>query len=257
MFTIAGFVIDFIIIALLVIFGLIGLKKGFFKSLISLFSWSVCIVLACLTAKYVAGWIDKLCNFSGMIGNKIATSLSKSNDFFSKPINAYAESGKDSLIIAVNDLKINKLLKEIIKIIFSKGKVDMTSSQTIGSVVGGKLGNICMIVITAILMFIILKIALFLLSKFFKNLEQIKLIGGLNKTIGFILGVTKACIIIITVNMVLVALTLIPAVDKTITPIINENTYIERFVYNQSDKIFEKYLLDGDILTNLTKTIKK
>ena len=124
MFTIAGFVIDFIVIALLVIFGLIGLKKGFFKSMLSLFSWSVCIVLACLTAKYVAGWIDKICNFSGVIGNRIAISLSKSNDFFSKPISSYAETGKDSLISAVNDLKINKLLKEIIKIVFSKGKID-------------------------------------------------------------------------------------------------------------------------------------
>ena len=114
-----------------------------------------------------------------------------------------------------------------------------------------------MVVITAIIMFILLKIAVFLLSKFFKNLEQIKLIGGLNKAIGFILGVAKACVIIITVNIVLVALTLIPAVDKTITPIINKNTYVERFVYNQSDKIFEKYILDGDVLTNLTKTIKK
>lgn len=257
MFTIAGFVIDFIVIALLVVFGLIGLKKGFFKSMLSLFSWSVCIVLACLTAKHVAGWLDKICNFSGMIGNRIAISLSKSNDFFSKPISSFAETGKDSLISAVNDLKINKLLKEVIKMIFSKGKIDMTSSKTIGSIVGGKLGEICLVVITAIVMFILLKLAVFLLSKFFKNLEQIKLIGGLNKTIGFILGVAKACVIIITVNMVLVALTLIPAVDKTITPIINNNTYVERFVYNQSDKIFEKYILDGDVLTNLTKTIKK
>ena len=257
MFTIAGFIIDFIIIALLVIFGLIGLKKGLFKSLLSLFSWSVCIILACLTAKYVAGWIDKLFNFSGLIGNRIAISLSKSNNFFAKPISAFAEGGKDSLIAAVNELKINKLLKEIIKIVFSKGKIDMTSSKTIGSVVGLKLGKICMIVITAILMFILLKIALFLLSKFFKNLEQIKLIGGLNKAIGFILGVAKACVIILTVNMVLVALTLIPAVDKTVTPIINQNTYIERFVYKQSDKLFEKYIVDGKVLTNLTKTINK
>ena len=257
MFTIAGFVIDFIVIALLVIFGLIGLKKGLFKSLLSLFSWSACIILACLTAKYVAGWIDKLFNFSGMIGNKIAISLSKSNNFFAKPISAFAEGGKDSLIAAVNELKINKLLKEIIKIVFSKGKIDMTSSKTIGSVVGLKLGNICMIVITAILMFILLKVALFLLSKFFKNLEQIKLIGGLNKAIGFILGIAKACVIILTVNMVLVALTLIPAVDKTITPIINQNTYIERFVYKQSDKLFEKYIVNGKALTTLTKTIKK
>lgn len=254
MFNIAGFVVDFIIIALLVIFGIIGLKKGLFKSLLSLFSWSVCIVVACLTAKYVAGWIDKLYDFSSLIGNKIADSLTKTNEFFTQPISAYADGGSSSLISALNNLEMNGLLKQVIKIIFSKGSVDMSSSNTIGSVVGYKLGNICMIVITAILIFIFLKITLFLLSKFFKNLEQIKLIGGLNKTLGLILGLLRAGLIVVTINFVLVALTLIPAVDKTITPIINKNTYIERFVFNQTDKIFEEYVLEGDILSNLTKT---
>ena len=67
-----GIIIDVIIVAILVIFGIIGFNKGFLKSIISLFSWVVCLVIAILTAKYVASWINGIYDFSSLIGGKIA-----------------------------------------------------------------------------------------------------------------------------------------------------------------------------------------
>lgn len=254
MLSTIGLIIDIVIIAVLVIFGIIGLKKGLLKSVLSLFSWVVCVVIAFMTAKYVAGWLNGIYNFSSLIGNSIAKSLNKSNEFFAQSINIYEASGKDALINAIpND--INGMLKQLIKVVFSNTQVDMSSSETIGSVVGSSLGHICMVVIAGILVFIVLKIAVALLSKLFENIEKTKILGGLNKILGLVLGLLKGAFIIAVVNCIAVALTLIPAVNKTITPLIQDNTHVERVIYNTTDKLFGKYVIEGDLVKNWVENL--
>lgn len=254
MLSTIGLVIDIAIILTLVIFAIIGFKKGLLKSIISLFSWIVCIIIAVLTAKYVAGWINGIYNFAGLIGNKIATSLAKTNEFFTQAINVYESSGKDALIAAIPS-NINKLLKQLITVVFNHTAVDMSSTETIGTVVGSSLGHICMVIISGILVFIVLKIAVALLNKLFDKISNTKILGGLNKVLGLILGLLKGAVIIIIVNCVLVGLSLVPAVNKTITPIIQDNTHVEKFIYNKTDELAGKYLIEGnmiqDWLTNL------
>ena len=244
-----GILIDIAIIALLVIFGLIGLKKGFLKSILSLFSWAVCIFIAFATAKYVAGWINGLYDFSALIGNSISKSLIKTNEFFAQSINVYQTAGKDALIAAIPG-EVNGLLKQLIKVVFSNTQVDMASTNSIGSVVGSSLGHICMVIISGILVFVVLKIAVALLSKLFANIEQTKILGGLNKILGLILGLLKATLIICVVNCVMVGLTLIPTFNKIITPIVQDNTHVEKVIYNKTDELFGKYVIEGDTVKN-------
>lgn len=245
MFSTIGIIVDVVIIALLAIFAIIGLKKGFLKSVISLFSWSVCLILAIIAAKYVAGWINEIYDFSSLIGNKVSKSLTNSNAFFGSSINTFATKEE---IVANLPNNINGLLKQLIKVVFSNTAVDMTSADTIGSVVGYSLGYISMVIIAGILVFVVLKIVVTLLSKLFDNIERTKILGGLNKILGLTLGLIKASIIIILFNCVLVGLSLIPAVNKTITPIVKDNTYVEKVIYNKTDELFGKYIIEGDTL---------
>lgn len=244
-----GIIIDIFVIALLVIFALIGLKKGLFKSILSIFSWGVCILIAVLTAKYVAGWINGLYDFSSLIGKNIAQSLTKMDAFFGQSVNVYEAAGQDALIKAIPS-NVNSFVKQLIKVVFSNTKVDMSSTDTIGSIVGSSLGHICMIVIAGILVFIILKIATALLTKLFDKMSKTRVIGGLNKILGLVLGLLKGALVVAVVNVVLVALTLMPAVNKTITPLIQDNTHVEKVVYNTTDKLFGKYFIEGDMLQN-------
>lgn len=256
MLSTVGIFVDIIIIAAIVINAIIGLKKGLMQTLLSIFSWGVCIVIAILTAKYVAGWINGIYDFSNLIGKSISKNLIKSNNFFSQAINVYQTSGKDALIAAIPN-NVNKLLAKLIGIVFNNSDVNMASTKSIGSVVGASLGDICMIIIAGILVFIILKIIVALLSKLFKNLERIKVIGGLNKVLGLVIGALKALFIIVVINIVIVGLSLVPTVNKTITPIINENTKIEKFVYKQTDKLFEKYVIEGDVIGKTVENLWK
>lgn len=241
-----GIIIDVIIVAILVIFGIIGFNKGFLKSIISLFSWVVCLVVAILTAKYVASWINGIYDFSSLIGGKIAESLSSSNEFFSRTIASF--ESVDQIIEGINGLELNGIVKQIVKVVFSNTNVDLTSEETVGAIAGSSLGHIIMVVISAVLVFIVLKIIIAILSRLFDNIARTKILGGLNKVFGLIFGVVKACCIVFILNCLLVGLSLIPAVNNTITPVIQDNTYIEKFVYNQTDKIVEKYIIDGNAI---------
>jgi len=247
MLSTIGLIIDIVIIAAIIIFTFIGFKKGFLHSVISLFSWSFCLIVAFFAAKHVAGWINGIFNISGFIGNKISNGLIDSNNFFAQAINSYESA--EALIAAIPE-KTNGLLKQLIKVVFTNSSVDMNSTQTIGSMVGISLGQIITIVITGILIFVVLKVAVALLSKLFDKISKTKILGTLNKILGAILSFIKVGVIIIGLNLVLIGLSLIPAVNKTITPLVNENTHVEKFIYNKTDYVFEKYFIEGKVMDN-------
>ena len=247
MLSTIGIIIDVILVLAVVISGIIGMKKGLLKSVLSLFSWFVCLLVAIFTAKYVAGWINGLYDFAGKIGNSISKSLIKSNEFFGKSINSFANTQE---IVSSLPSNLNGLLKQLIKAVFSNSAVDMSSTETVGSFVGGCLGEICMFIIAGILVFIVLKIVVALLSKLFNNIEKTKVLGGLNKILGLALGVLRAGIIIIILNIVLVGLSLVPTANKLIAPLIKDNTHVERVIYNKTDELFGKYVIEGDTVKN-------
>ena len=238
MMSTIGLIIDILIVAVVVIFGIIGFNKGFLKSFLSLFSWLVCILIAIFTAKYVAGWINGIYDLSGLIGGKIESALAQSISSF--------ESTEE--IIANLPSDINGLLAQLIRVVFSNTSVDMTSDATIANVVGNSLGHVCMLIIAGILVFIVLRIVLALLTKLFDNIAKTKILGGLNKILGLLLGMVKAACIVIILNGILVALSLIPAVNNTITPLIQDNTHIERFIYNKTDEFVGDYIIEGGAL---------
>ena len=250
-----GIIIDVVLVLALVISGLIGLKRGFFKSLLSLFTWSACLTIAFFAAKYVAGWINNIHSFSGLIGSKISGSIVGLNPMFEKVINAnYSDSG--ALINELNSIEINGALKQVLKIVFKNANIDYaTCDQTVGDVAGASLGQITVIVAAGVLVFALLKLAVFLLGKFFDGLTKSHVIGSLNRILGLAFGVIRTAISIFVLNFILVALTLIPPVNKTITPIINENTQVEKFVYNTSDKLFEKYVINGKVVESWLKDV--
>lgn len=240
-----GLIIDIVIILALVLFGIKGFKNGFFKSFLSLFNWVACIVVAALVAKYVAGWINGIYNFSALIGNKISEALTKTNAFFTMTVSEFG--GKQNVINSMPE-DMNGMLKQLIKVVFTNSSVDETSSESIASIMGGSLGHIVMIIIAGILTFIVLKIALALLSKLFDNISKTKVLGSVNKIAGLAFGVIKAGLIILILNFVLVGLTLIPTVNNTITPIVQDNTHVERFIYNKTDDTFGKYVIEGEAI---------
>lgn len=249
-----GIIIDILVVLVIAIFGFIGYKKGFLRSLISLFSWVVCLAVAFFTAKYVAGWINGIYDFSGLIGEKVAKSLQKENAYFSLAVSTFGT--KENLINA-GEAASSGFIEKLIKIIFNNSKVDMTSSKSVGAVIGESVGDITMILVAGLLVFIVLMIVFKILSKIFDKIASLRVIGGINKILGLVFGVLKAGIIIIAANILIIALSHLPVVNKTITPLIQDHTKIEKVVHDKTDKLFNKYIVEGKVLEQWTSDLWK
>ena len=246
--NIVGIIIDVVIIAILLVFAIIGLKKGFLKSVLSLFSWVVCLLIAIFTAKYVAMWVNSMFDFAGWMGGGIAQGLEGMDAYFKTTIGDYADK---AAILAAIPTAINGIIQSITKM--ALGGVDPTTldpTTTLSNVVGSSIGFVCLTIICGILIFVILKIVIKLLSKLFDNISRTRVLGGLNRVLGVLLGLVKGAVMVFLINGLLVALSLIPTVNATVTPIIQDHTYVEKFVYNTTDSLVEKYIIEGEVVQN-------
>lgn len=252
MLSTIGIVLDVVVVCAIVIALILGFKKGFLKSVLDFFSWVVCLIVAVILAKYVARLINGIYDFAGLIGNKIAGGLN--GEYFNTPINEMGYEDKAAFIANIPS-GTNGLLTQIIKAVINSSKFSLESTKTVGSVVGSSIGSVSMVIISGILVFIVLKLVVFILTKIFNKIASTKVLGTLNRILGGVFGVLKAGCVIVIFNFVLCLLTLIPFVNKTVKPLIQDNTHVEKVIYNTTDKLTEKYIIDGKLIQTWITTL--
>ncbi len=252
MLSTIGLILDVVVLVAIVIAAIFGFKKGFLKSVLDFFSWIVCLVVAIILAKYVAKLINGIYNFAGLIGNNISRGLN--GEFYNTPINEMGYADKAQFIANIPS-GTNGLLTQIIKIVINSSKFSVESTNTVGALVGTSIGSVSMVIISGIITFIVLKIIIFILTKIFNKIASTKILGTLNKILGAVFGALKAVFIIVMFNFIVCLLTLMPFVNKTVKPLIQDNTHIEKVVYNLTDKFTGKYIINGKLIQGWVTTL--
>lgn len=224
-------VIDIVVIAVLALFGIIGMIKGFLNTLISFFGNLASIGVAILCAKPVAKFLDSVFGIVSKIGDKIAGGLANIKPFASN----IAAVGDNVLTGA--ELKeympSGSLYERALKLFVEDGKeftmtteaAEQMDTQVV-QYIGQRVAGILAIVIAAIVMFILLRVAILLLAKLFNALSKNKAIGGLDKVVGLIFGLLKGAIL---VSLVLGIFYLIA--NETVNGWI-ENSVVTKWIYN-------------------------
>lgn len=240
-----GIVFDVAIIAILVIFGLIGLRKGFFKSVLSLFSTLVILIISIFGASYLAKLINKIYDFTGLIAGKLCTGIASMDPFYSQAI-PEGVSGKD----LVNSIpaSTNGFLKKLMSYVLEPLSASDVQGATVADIVSGAFASIIMLIISAIILFILIKIIIAIISRLFDNITRNRVFGAANKLCGLGFGVVKGGLIVVLFAFVLTLLTVIPAVNTKLSPIIQDNTKLARPIYNYTDEFVEKHVVDGKIV---------
>ena len=224
-------VIDIVVIAVLALFGIIGMIKGFLNTLISFFGNLASIGVAILCAKPVAKFLDSVFGIVSKIGDKIAGGLANIKPFASN----IAAVGDNVLTGA--ELKeympSGSLYERALKLFVEDGKEFTMTTETaeqmdtqVVQYIGQRVAGILAIVIAAIVMFILLRVAILLLAKLFNALSKNKAIGGLDKVVGLIFGLLKGAIL---VSLVLGIFYLIA--NETVNGWI-ENSVVTKWIYN-------------------------
>lgn len=186
-------VIDIIVIAVLLVFGIIGMVKGFLNTLLSLFSTVASLGVAIFCAKPVAQFMNKVFGLVGAISGKIASGLSETITPFASGYASTEMTGAQlKEYLAQDGLTFQE---RIFKLFIEDGQT-FSSDQTVVNYIGDRLAAVIAVVIAAIVVFILLKIAVLLLAKLFDALTKNRAIGGLDRAMGLIFGLVKASVLI-------------------------------------------------------------
>ena len=244
--SVAGIVIDVAIVALIAIFAIIGLRKGFFKSVLSLFSTVVVLLISIFGAGLLAKLINKIYDFTGLIAGKLCKSIAGMNPSFYGEAIPNGVSGAD----IVNNIPANTngFLKKLMSYVLKPLSASDIEGATVAEIVSGSFASVIMLIISAIILFILIKIVLALVSKFFDNITRNRVFGATNKLLGAGFGAVKGFIVVIVFTTVLTFMTVVPFINTKLTPIIQDNTRIARPIYNYTDEMVEKYIIDGKVV---------
>ena len=198
------FIVDAIIIAIIAVVIVRSSKKGFVSSLVDAFAMIIATIVSYMFTPEVSQFI-----YDSFIKNSVSKGFEKvldgmnTNTAVADKVDAMIASLPESAVNLADSLGIINL-NSIGAGIHMSGVID--DNQLITTVLNDFAYNV-MITITKIVVFFILfvvaTLVLRMVSNFLENINKIPLIGKLNSTLGGVLGVAKALIIIIVVCTVM------------------------------------------------------
>lgn len=199
-----NFIVDAIIIAIIAIVIVRSSKKGFVSSLIDTFAMIIATIVSYMFTPEVSQFV-----YDSFIKNSVSKGFEKVLDDMNT--NAAVADKVDAMIASLPEGAVNLAdrlgiinLNAIGAGIHMPGVID--NNQLITTVLNDFAYNV-MITITKVVVFFILfvlaALVLRMVSNFLENINKIPLIGKLNSTLGGVLGVAKALIIILVVCTVM------------------------------------------------------
>ena len=197
-------VIDIVIIVVLLLFATIGTIKGFLNTILSLFSTIASLAVAILCAKPVAKFLNSVFGIVQKIGGKIASGITNITPFgsnYEAAANGLTGAELKDYINANNPGFKEKVYNLFIEdsVSFNYTETATTAEavdQNIVQYIGERLAGVISVVIATVAVFILLKIAVLLLSKLFDALTKNRAISGIDRTLGLIFGLAKGALLV-------------------------------------------------------------
>ena len=236
-------IISIVYVAIIVLFALIGLKRGFFKTLVSFLKGIISFVVSIFLCEPLA----KLLTNSTIGANvviKISDVLNSKGGLFTATI---TNENKEALLSqALNQIKVPNGLHDFLT---SLVVVPSEGSVTIGEALALSITYYVFIAITFLVLLILVRIAVKLISKMFKSLEQIPFVGILNKLLGTVLN---AFIGLVIVCLISYAITCIIPLNNEVSTFLVETMRLE----DQEVFTISKYFYENNFLLVIITAIQ-
>ena len=194
--------IDIALVAIVLLFALIGLWRGFFRTLLSFFGFIVSIIISAYLASFLVRTLLPVPFVAGIFGGegsltgKIAEMITKiSPEIFGASPNDLPATLASTL---TETLKLPAVVAQIIASAVS-GIHFTDSTLTLATIIAAAISGAILWLIIAAVLFLILRIIIHFLKKFFKTLTKNKHINNLDRLFGFLLGGVKGFAMVLLV----------------------------------------------------------
>ena len=216
----ANIIVDIIAVVAILIFAIIGAKKGFIDCFFSLVTTILAIVLAFSLMKSVMRWTGGLFGLEDVIIGWCENALLKIRGFSLDVSNSGLEAA-----LAEQDLP--KFLIDMV--IEQFGDESIAAGTTLAMIVGSSLGSLVTSLISWVVVFIVSKLLLWIVKKIIMAIvDSVKPVAFVNHLLGFFIGLLEGLLI---VSLVVAILGIFPA--DGLTRFFNECTFV-KWLFNHN-----------------------
>ena len=189
-----GMIADIVLVAILAIFAVVNISKGFFKQVIKLACAIVALLCAYLFCDDLINLLNGKFNLTQLVGEKLL-------DVFSKSAAMLEELTEENLVAAISSLKLPEFINEFA--INALSGVTEGLYDNIGHYLSTIVTNYALTGAAFLAIYIVARIILFIVAKLLEALVKLPIIRNIDKILGFILGLVKALLLIFIVLFVL------------------------------------------------------
>ena len=216
-----GYILDILILVGLFLFVFSCAKRGFINVFFSFVSSVVALFAAITFAKVFASITGGLFGIEASLTESFTTTFSQIKGF------DVVLGGHDELDLLLSTDKMSAIIATLVAKKYMG--IAIPEGSTLGALVGATFAELLTTLISGVILFIVFKILIFILRKFFTKLtEKIGLLDKLNRLLGMAVGFLEGMFII---SLVMSVLALIPS--PAITDFFN-HSLILKMLYNHN-----------------------
>lgn len=218
----AGLIVDGVLILIIIIFAIVGYRKGLLRSVISLLGTTGAIVVAFLTKDYVAQLITRVFGLNTLIADKIMSQVGALSPAF---VDTVCDTSADMKTV-INNSQVGVVYKKL----FTVAVKDEIQPATVSEYIGAYVANLAMLVMAFLIIFLLVKVVVYVLDKGLKRIPRRSVIGRTNGFLGVISGLVMGAVYVVSILGIVYFLCLIPSVNEFLLPYI-ESTFITKALY--------------------------
>jgi uncharacterized membrane protein required for colicin V production len=220
-----GIIVDVIVVLVIILFAIIGYFKGFLRELVSLLGFVGSLIITYFAYTYFADFLNQFFGWGAKIANYVAQQVGTISSALTTDVGTNAQE----LQAIINNANIGIAYKELLKKIVefaTFGPEPVTVAKTVGLVVS----NLAMMVISFALLFVLLRLVVFVLDKLLSRIPRKSAVGVVNKWLGLGVGIFKGVVAVGIILITTYLLCMIPSVNDFIMPYIN-SSYATKYAY--------------------------
>lgn len=230
----SGTILDISIVAIILLFVVVGLCMGFMRSLLSLVRFAGSFVIAFLVRKPCGTMFDKLFGITTKLGESLKVSFAGYSPALSETL-----SNEPTILKGlVNDSNMSGLLKKLCN--WAIGNDALANPTTVVELVSNKAGVILSQVVAFVIIYIIIRILTLILPKIFKKLTKKSILGKFDRILGTLFGFVKGVAVVFVMFFVMSMVSTIPSVTDKISTITEESKICSVIYEPVNNYIYEK-----------------
>lgn len=250
--------LDLAIVLFIIIFLIIGIKKGFMSSILSSFSFIAVAIGAFFLYKPLSSLLNNWFGLENSIFNSYHTKLIEFSPNFDKNLLSVSQEDLHSFVKTTLNCGAIPFIPKIMfylflntKSLYTKLNSSGLENRTLADIISSSYATFFTTLISYTITFILLLLVVLLFKVLIKKLREIGLIRIVDNTLGAFYGIVRALLILVSICFVIKILSPISFME----PITNyiSNSFFGKLIYNQITNLLDNFFSYNDLISLIFK----